>query len=133
MKPSWQTLFLFAAVSAIANPANALEGAIDKPVVAKPRYGLKAAQERNDRQAKREQRRKAAAAIKRVDINNASREELKTLPGIGDREAESIIAGRPYRSKAWLVTHHVLNGGIYEAIKTRIIAGRPMAPPAEKR
>ena len=37
-----------------------------------------------------------AKPIKLVDINSASRKELKTLPGIGDAEADKIIAARPY-------------------------------------
>lgn len=33
-----------------------------------------------------------------VDINTASVAQLKTVKGIGDKRAEDIIAGRPYRS-----------------------------------
>jgi DNA uptake protein ComE-like DNA-binding protein len=33
-----------------------------------------------------------------LDINSATRQQLKTLPGIGDREAQRIIAGRPWHS-----------------------------------
>ncbi|UCH16460.1 MAG: helix-hairpin-helix domain-containing protein, partial [Burkholderiales bacterium] len=40
-----------------------------------------------------------AAKEKLIDVNSASRAELKTLPGIGDAEADKIIAGRPYLSK----------------------------------
>src|SRR5262249_54962308 len=42
----------------------------------------------------------AASPAPLVDINSASRAQLKTLPGIGDVEANRIIAGRPYHSKA---------------------------------
>jgi competence protein ComEA len=40
-------------------------------------------------------KRKTAAKVKLVDINSATSEELKKLPGIGDAEAGKIIAGRP--------------------------------------
>ena len=68
---------------------------------------------------------KAAAPIKPVDINSASSEALKRLPGIGDAEAAKIIAGRPYGSKAWLVTQNILTADKYPAIKDLIIAKQP--------
>lgn len=57
-----------------------------------------------------------------VDINSASRDQLKTLPGIGDAEAKRIIAGRPYHSTADLAERGVLPTGVYIALKGRIIA-----------
>lgn len=62
------------------------------------------------------------AAPKLVDINSASRAELKTLPGIGDAEAKRIIAARPYPSKAKLVADQVLSIQAYDALKGRIVA-----------
>ncbi|HUX91859.1 MAG TPA: helix-hairpin-helix domain-containing protein [Gallionellaceae bacterium] len=70
-------------------------------------------------------KRKAHANIKLVNINGATREELKTLPGIGNAEADKIIAGRPYASKAHLVTQNVVQRGVYENFKKRIIAKQP--------
>lgn len=69
------------------------------------------------------ERRKANAKLKRVDINNASVKQLKTLPGIGDDEAARIIAGRPYGSKAWLATQKIIPDGIYVNIKKQIFVG----------
>lgn len=57
-----------------------------------------------------------------VDINSASKAQLKTLPGISDAEADRIIAGRPYRSKADLATRKILPLGPYQAISKQIIA-----------
>jgi len=57
-----------------------------------------------------------------VDINSASRDQLKTLPGIGDVEADRIISGRPYRSKADLAERDVIPTGVYVSLKGRIIA-----------
>lgn len=74
---------------------------------------------------------KAAARVKLVDINSASKAELKTLPGIDDAQADKIIAGRPYLTKAHLVTHNVLANGVYENLKTRVIAKQNPAPAAK--
>jgi len=67
---------------------------------------------------------KAAAKPRLVDINSAGKKELTTLQGIDDAQAEKIIAGRPYLSKAHLVTRKVLPRGIYENIKAGIFAGQ---------
>ena len=60
--------------------------------------------------------------VQRIDINSASRKALKTLTGIGDAEADRIVAGRPYLSKAELVNRNVLPVGPYLSIKNQIIA-----------
>jgi competence protein ComEA len=59
---------------------------------------------------------------KLIDINSASRAELKTLPGIGDTEADKIIAGRPYLSKVHIVTESGIPQGVYQSIRHRIVA-----------
>ena len=68
---------------------------------------------------------KAAANVHLVDINSAGKDELKKLPGIRDAEADRIIAGRPYGSKAWLLTNKVLAADAYQVIKARIVARHP--------
>ncbi len=78
---------------------------------------------------------KAPAKPKLVDINSASKAELKRLPGIDDAKADKIIAGRPYLSKAHLVTHHIIPHGEYEIFKKQIIARQtpdPAARPGKK-
>lgn len=74
---------------------------------------------------KTEAKMKEAAKIKLVDINGATSEELKKLPGIGDAEAAKIIAGRPYGSKAHLVSRNIIAGDIYEGLKKQLIAKQP--------
>lgn len=72
-----------------------------------------------------------ATQVKLVDINSASRSELKTLPGIGDAEAGRIIAARPYPSKAKLAADKVLSLEAYAALKGRIVAVQKPQPKAK--
>jgi len=80
---------------------------------------------KDNAKSKIEAKRKAAAKIKLVDINSAKKEELKTLPGISDAQADKIIAGRPYATKAHLVTHKVIDTGAYEGVRGLVIAKQP--------
>ena len=73
--------------------------------------------------------RTAPPAARPLDINSASREQLKTLPGIGAAEADRIVAGRPYLSKAGLVAAQAIPAGTYQSIRHSIIA----LPPATTR
>jgi len=57
-----------------------------------------------------------------VDINSASKAQLKRIPGVDDALADKIIAGRPYLSKAHLVTRNILSGVHYAQVKDLIIA-----------
>lgn len=60
---------------------------------------------------------------KTVNINKASREELLTLPGMTQREADRIIAGRPFDNADDLVKRRVIPQSEYEKIRDRVIAG----------
>jgi len=71
-------------------------------------------------------------ASQQIDINSASREKLKTLPGIGNAEADKIVAGRPYHSKTDLVIRNILPESSYAAIKYRIVAV-PAGKPSSKK
>lgn len=71
---------------------------------------------------------KQGRKVKLVDINSASKKELKTLPGIDDAEAAKIIAGRPYGSKVWLVSHNILPENKFPAIRDLVIAKQKGLP-----
>jgi DNA uptake protein ComE-like DNA-binding protein len=68
---------------------------------------------------------KIAESKTRMDINTATAEQLKTLPGIGDAYAARIIGGRPYTAKNQLVQRGVLPQNVYAGIADAIIAHRP--------
>jgi competence protein ComEA len=65
-----------------------------------------------------------AAASPLLDINSATKEQLETLPGIGDAYAQKIIAGRPYTRKDQLVAKNVVPQATYDKIKDSIIAAQ---------
>jgi DNA uptake protein ComE-like DNA-binding protein len=73
-----------------------------------------------------------AGPVKKVDLNNASLEELKTLPTVGDAEAKKIIAHRPYQSKGELVTKAGLPEGVYHAVKRKVELQKPRTPAPKK-
>jgi len=60
---------------------------------------------------------------KAVNINKASREDLLTLPGLTEHEADRIIAERPYNDAHDLVRRHILPDSEFDKISDRIIAG----------
>jgi len=64
-----------------------------------------------------------------IDLNSASRAQLKTLPGIGDAEARRIIAARPYPSKFKLLADNVLSPTQFDAIRQRVVAIQKPPPP----
>ena len=65
---------------------------------------------------------KPAATVSKdiVNINAATKEQLNSLPGIGDAKAQAIIAGRPYTKIEDIMKVKGIKQGMFDKIKDRI-------------
>ncbi len=55
-----------------------------------------------------------------VSINAASQKELETLPGVGEKRAQDIIAGRPYNSVDQLLERQIVSTSVFEKLQANL-------------
>ncbi len=113
------TALLTAALFAVAGAAFAQKTETPKTAPAAPAAMAPAAKAEPAPAAKTEAKKEP------LDINSASKDELKALPGIGDVFAEKIIKGRGkkgYSGKDDLLKKKILNQKTYDGVKEMIIA-----------
>ena len=59
---------------------------------------------------------------KPLDLNTATKEQLLSLPGMTEAEADKVLAGRPYNEPGQLVTRHIMPKTEYDKIADQVTA-----------
>jgi len=80
------------------------------------------AEAKNDAKAVAEGLREGWNRNKPLDLNTATREQLRSLPGMTAEEADRVIAGRPYNEPGELVTRHIMPKTEYDKIADQVTA-----------
>lgn len=77
-----------------------------------------------ERKEKKEEKKgvKAKAEAGKININTAGSAQLESLPGIGPKRAQSIIANRPFASIEEITKIHGFGPKIYASLKDKITA-----------
>jgi len=57
-----------------------------------------------------------------LDLNKATKDQLRGLPGMTAEEADRVIAGRPYNEPGELVTRHIMPKTEYDKIADQVTA-----------
>ncbi len=71
---------------------------------------------------KKQKSKKSSSTEDLMDINTATAEQLKSLPGLSDDDVKKIIAGRLYTRKNELKQKNIITAAQYDGIKKKIVA-----------
>jgi hypothetical protein len=62
-----------------------------------------------------------------LDLNSATIEELRQIPGISEATAKKIVESRPYARTDELITKKILSKAAYDNIRGHIAVSKPGA------
>lgn len=113
-------LFLF-----VAGPLLLLAGCTQRqqsPQELKEKTAEATAAFKSDAKAVAEGVREGWSRDRPLDLNHATRDQLSSLPGITNADADRVMAGRPYDEPSQLVTRHVVSKSEYDRISDRVTA-----------
>ena len=60
-----------------------------------------------------------------LDLNTASVDDLKMVPGVSEATAKKIVENRPYARADELITKKVLSKAAYDSIKEHLAVTKP--------
>jgi DNA uptake protein ComE-like DNA-binding protein len=96
--------------------------AAEKKAPAKAAAAEKAPAKADTKKDAKADAKKDAAKPGLIDVNTATKQELMSIPGVGEAYSQKIIDGRPYKNKTQLKTKGKLPADVYEKIKDKVVA-----------
>ena len=66
----------------------------------------------------------APPAMKKVDINKASLDDLKKVPGLDESMAKKVVDGRPFKNVDELLSKKVLSKDVFDKVKPLLMASQ---------
>ncbi|MGE0882032.1 MAG: ComEA family DNA-binding protein [Blastocatellales bacterium] len=62
------------------------------------------------------------AKVELLDLNTCTRDQLISLPGVGEAYADAIMKGRPYKAKNELVKKKIVPEATYKQFSDKVVA-----------
>jgi competence protein ComEA len=108
------TILLLAALAGCTQPQNSQE--------LKEKTAQATAEVKRDAKAVAAGIREGWSRDKPLDLNIATKEQLLSLPGMTEAEADRVLAGRPYNDPNDLVKRHIMPKAEYDKIADQVTA-----------